>query len=68
MRRTDTDRVPRRRRCAFAQRAAERPPCALPRGFTLVEALVAIAILGVVALLAWRATEAMTGSEAKISG
>lgn len=37
------------------------------RGFTLVEALVAIAILGVVALLAWRATDAMTGSEAAVS-
>ncbi|HEX7327417.1 MAG TPA: type II secretion system minor pseudopilin GspJ [Casimicrobiaceae bacterium] len=37
------------------------------RGFTLVEALVAIAILGVVAVLAWRATDAMTGSEAAVS-
>jgi general secretion pathway protein J len=36
-------------------------------GFTLVEALVAIAILGVVAALAWRATDAMTGSEAAVS-
>lgn len=36
-------------------------------GFTLVEALVAIAILGVIALLAWRATDAMTRSEAAIS-
>lgn len=36
-------------------------------GFTLVEALVAIAILGVVAVLAWRATDTMTGSEAAVS-
>jgi len=37
------------------------------RGFTLVEALVAIAILGLVALLAWRATAAMTDSEARLA-
>ncbi len=37
------------------------------RGFTLVEALVAVAILGIVALLAWRATGAMADSEAQIS-
>lgn len=33
-----------------------------------MEALVAIAILGTVALLAWRATAAMTDSEARITG
>lgn len=40
-----------------------KPAC----GFTLIEALVAIAILGVVAVLAWRATDVMTGSEAAVS-
>ena len=40
---------------------------ATTRGFTLVEALVAIAILGLVALLAWRATAAMTDSEARLA-
>lgn len=37
------------------------------RGFTLVEALVALAILGLVALLAWRATAAMTDNEARLA-
>lgn len=37
------------------------------RGFTLVEALVAIAILALVALLAWRATAAMTDGEARLA-
>jgi general secretion pathway protein J len=37
------------------------------RGFTLVEALVAIAILGLVALLAWRATAAMTDNEVRLA-
>jgi general secretion pathway protein J len=36
-------------------------------GFTLIEVLVAIAILGVVALLAYRATAAMTDSEARLA-
>jgi general secretion pathway protein J len=40
---------------------------AAARGFTLVEALVAIAILGLVALLAWRATAAMTDSEVRLA-
>lgn len=45
-----------------------RPHRSAPHGgFTLVEALVAIAILGVVAVLAWRATDTMTGSEAAVS-
>jgi general secretion pathway protein J len=39
-----------------------------PRGFTLVEALVAVAILAIVALIAWRATAAMTDSEARLAG
>ena len=47
---------------AFAKRLR-----ATARGFTLVEALVAIAILGLVALLAWRATAAMTDSEARLA-
>jgi general secretion pathway protein J len=38
-----------------------------PRGFTLVEALVAIAILALVALLAWRATAAMADSEVRLA-
>ena len=37
------------------------------RGFTLVEALVAVAILAIVALIAWRATAAMTDSEARLA-
>ena len=37
------------------------------RGFTLVEALVAVAILAIVALIAWRATAAMTDSEAHLA-
>ena len=37
------------------------------RGFTLVEALVAVAILGLVALLAWRATAAIADSEARLA-
>ena len=36
------------------------------RGFTLIELLVAIVILGVVALLAYRATAAMTDGEARL--
>jgi general secretion pathway protein J len=36
-------------------------------GFTLVEALVAVAILAIVALIAWRATAAMTDSEARLA-
>src|SRR5207302_9894223 len=37
------------------------------RAFTLIEALVAIVILGVVALLAYRATAAMTDGEAHLA-
>ena len=37
------------------------------RGFTLVEVLVAIAILALVATLAWRATAAMTDSETRLN-
>lgn len=37
------------------------------RGFTLVEALVAVAILAIVAMIAWRATAAMTDSEARLA-
>ena len=37
------------------------------RGFTLVEALVAVAILAIVATIAWRATAAMTDSEARLA-
>jgi general secretion pathway protein J len=37
------------------------------RGFTLVEALVAVAILAIVASIAWRATAAMTDSEARLA-
>ncbi|HLX27107.1 MAG TPA: type II secretion system minor pseudopilin GspJ [Casimicrobiaceae bacterium] len=40
---------------------------AVARGFTLVEALVAIAILALVATIAWRATAAMTDSEARLT-
>jgi general secretion pathway protein J len=37
------------------------------RAFTLVEALVAMAILAIVALLAWRATSAMTDNEVRLA-
>ena len=47
----------------FAQAGRKRA-----RGFTLVEALVAVAILAIVALIAWRATAAMTDSEARLAG
>ena len=44
-----------------------RRPMPRYRGFTLVEALVAITILGLVALLAWRATAAMTDNEVRLA-
>jgi general secretion pathway protein J len=37
------------------------------RGFTLVEVLVAVAILALVATIAWRGTAAMTDAEAKLA-
>lgn len=37
------------------------------RGFTLVEALLALAIFGVIAVLAYRATAALTDGEARLS-
>ena len=36
------------------------------RGFTLVEVLVAVAILALVATIAWRGTAAMTDAEARL--
>ncbi len=48
----------RRRASAAGQRS---------RGFTLVEALVALAIFGVIALVAYRATAALTTGEAQLS-
>ena len=50
--------------------ARARTPQSQPRmrtGFTLIEVLVAIVILGVVALLAYRATAAMTDGEARLT-
>ena len=71
MHRVEPGFPPPRPACAEGTHGCARTPppqaVAAARGFTLVEALVAIAILGVVALLAWRATDAMTGSEAQIS-
>jgi general secretion pathway protein J len=49
--------------CNFRRSAPPR----IARGFTLVEALVAIAILALVALLAWRATASMTDSEVRVA-
>lgn len=39
----------------------------LPRGFTLIEALLALAIFSVIAVLAYRATAALTDGEARLS-
>jgi general secretion pathway protein J len=47
--------------------AAVRPLREAAHGFTLIEILVALAILGVVALLAYRATAAMTDGEARLA-
>ena len=52
------DAAPRERRLAPSRAG----------GFTLVEALVAVAILAIVALIAWRATAAMADSEAHLAG
>jgi general secretion pathway protein J len=38
-----------------------------PRGFTLIEALLALAIFAVIAVLAYRATSALTDGEARLS-
>lgn len=48
-------------------RKAKRPAATAERGFTLVEILVALVIMGVVALLAYRATAAMTEGEARLA-
>jgi len=48
-------------------RARQRDRLARTRGFTLIEILVALAILAIVALLAYRATAAMTDGEAQLS-
>ncbi len=47
-----------------AVNSTARSPC---RGFTLVEALVALVIFGVIALLAYRATAALATGEAQLS-
>ena len=58
-------RSPHRGRVPWGGPAA--PARRSARAFTLIEVLVAIAILGVVALLAYRATAAMTDSEARLA-
>jgi len=52
-----------------ARRSIDAPDAPRRRasGFTLVEVLVAVAILAIVALIAWRATAAMTDSEARLA-
>jgi general secretion pathway protein J len=55
------------RRCAGMQGALMHRAVSRDAGFTLVEVLVAVAILAIVALIAWRATAAMTDSEARLS-
>lgn len=59
----NADRRDRHRVCVSALARMTRSP----RGFTLVEALVAIAILALVAVLAWRATAAMTDNEVRLA-
>ena len=41
--------------------------CTSSRGFTLIEALLALAIFGVIAVLAYRGTSALTEGEARLS-
>lgn len=50
-----------------AMRTRMRQLAAGDRGFTLIEALVALAIFGVIALLAYRATTALATGEAQLS-
>ncbi|HLW13606.1 MAG TPA: type II secretion system minor pseudopilin GspJ [Casimicrobiaceae bacterium] len=50
---------------AWGDHTSDAGRCA--RGFTLVEALVAVAILALVAMIAWRATAAMTDGEVRLS-
>jgi general secretion pathway protein J len=57
-------RIPER---MVAERLRAGPARRCPRGFTLVEALVAVAILALVAMIAWRATAAMTDGEVRLS-
>jgi len=54
-------------RSRLAHAGSSRALYRLCGGFTLVEALVAIAILALVALLAWRATAAMVDSEVRLA-
>ncbi|MFO1283416.1 MAG: type II secretion system minor pseudopilin GspJ [Burkholderiales bacterium] len=60
----------RERRATPGRRWTAASPAPLPcrRGFTLVEALVALAILALFAVFAWRATAAMADGESRLAG
>lgn len=52
---------------AASQRAARPVPRPVAAGFTLIEVLLALAIFGLISVLAYRATAALTDGEAQLS-